>query len=137
MSIDVWETLRQALIASPEIAEMVSDRVYLFQAPKNTQNDYIVFFEVTGNIPSRAIPCDTNIVRCRMQFSCYSQSPVRAKTICDRVARTLNRRQDLPPVEDVLLEQSSMLYDDDAELYQCSVDFEVIFDSRVARYGKN
>jgi hypothetical protein len=118
------EAIRAVLIADPTVAGLVGARIYPSLMPQGPTLPAIVY-QVISEVPESSL-AGTSVGRLtasRLQIDCYATTYLAAHALADAVDVVISALSS--PDLSAWRESSRDLYDNEAQLHRCSLDFAV------------
>lgn len=127
----IEELINSRLSGFAGLAALVGSRIYYGNLPQNVAMPAVSWRLVTDDTPQpQQVVGETDLIRGRFQFDCWSPSKTVARDVRKQVRNALKRWSDPgPPLVQVTFALSSIdLYEDDTELHNLSSDYEINYE---------
>lgn len=120
---DAATLIKVRLLAASAVANLVSSRLYIYQAPQGVQLPCITFFQVSGDV-NNTLAGPSNLANERWQIDCWAERYADAIALSSAVkAAMLTIGTDL---QSVLLSGLSQFEEEEA-LHRTILDFSLWF----------
>jgi len=110
------------------LSALISTRIYPGLAPQDVTLPAVVYQRVSS-VPESLLTADTDVIRDRFQFTVLASSYESAVNVGIQIRSALQRWQGIESsvtIEDSYLLNEIDLYEDETEVFQKVIDFEIL-----------